>query len=193
MFPFLDLPGEIRNQIYHHLLVLPHISKRTRLGFTPPLYPLILQTCRKVNEEGQQILYGCNVFLAHPIHLTTNPRLRLYYDRVSFEPFTRLIKRFHFIIRLDGVHASRFSPKHAKAAFSGLEELTVEVFQPHSAGSDLKVLGLLNGVRNVEKASVKGNLTGVWEYARWLEGAMMSSSESVVDAFEGEFGEDAKV
>ncbi|RAL59257.1 hypothetical protein DID88_006971 [Monilinia fructigena] len=42
---FLDLPGEIRNQIYYLLLIVPPISTPRPLGSDPPIYPQILIHC----------------------------------------------------------------------------------------------------------------------------------------------------
>ena len=180
MLTFLDLPGEIRNQIYHQLLILPDISTPRRLG-DPPLYPRLLEVCRMVHEEGKQILYGSNVFLAHPNLLTGLPRLRLYYDTVRAKPLISLIRRFHIRVRLDC--DPNFSATKAENAFSGVEELTVEVFQAQYRSSNYKVLKLFEGVRGIQKASIYGSVTGFPEYVSWLQDAMMSEKDGVVDGF----------
>jgi hypothetical protein len=87
---FLDLPGEIRNQIYRQLLIVPPLSVPRLLG-DPPIYPQILAVCRKVHNEAKQILYGCNTFLAHPNLLFGLPRLSLYYDTISSPTLISLI------------------------------------------------------------------------------------------------------
>lgn len=180
MITFLELPGEIRNQIYRQLLTLPDISSPRRLG-DPPLYPRFLETCRQVHQEGRQILYGSNVFLAHFNLLTGLPRLRHYYDTISSTPLISLIRRFHFRMRLDC--DPNFSTQSARDAFSGVEELTVEVFQAQYGNSDYKVLKLLEEVRGVEKAKIYGSISGFREYARWLVDAMMTPKKGVVEEF----------
>jgi len=49
----------------------------------------------------------------------------------------------------------------------------VEVFQSMYASCDFAVLQLFEGVRRVGKATVHGSV-GDGEYARWLEGVMMT-------------------
>lgn len=53
--PFLDLPGELRNQIYDELLI-SHDRDPTRVR----CYPQILATCRRIHQEASGILYGSN-------------------------------------------------------------------------------------------------------------------------------------
>jgi hypothetical protein len=178
---FLDLPGEIRNQIYRLLLIIPDISTPRPLG-DPRLYPRILRVCHKVNEEAKQILYGSNVFLAHPNLLTGLPRLRLYYDTIRSVPLIALIRRFHIRVRLDC--DPNFSAAAAKDAFSGVEELTMEVFQAQFGSSDYRVLELFQDVRGVHKVRIYGSVTAFPEYANWLRDAMRSPKGSAVKAFQ---------
>jgi hypothetical protein len=180
MLTFLDLPGEIRNQIYGQLLILPDISAPRRLG-DPPLYPRILEVCRKVHDEGNQILYGSNVFLAHPNLLTGLPRLRLYYDTISSQSLISLIRRFHIRVRLDC--DPNFSSLKAQRAFSGVDELTIEVFQAQYGSSDHKVLRLFEGIRGIQKARIYGSVGGFSDYAKWLQDAMMATTDAVVADF----------
>lgn len=170
MTGFLDLPGEIRNQIYNQLLTLPAISKPRLLG-DPPLYPQILCTCQKVHQEGKQILYGSNTFLAHPNLLSSLPRLRLYYDSISSSSLISLISRYHIRVRLDC--DPNFSIQKATAAFSGIEELTIEVFQAQFGSSDYKVLKLFEGIRGVKNVKIYGSTTQFPEYIRWLREVLM--------------------
>ncbi|KAF4976816.1 hypothetical protein FZEAL_6557 [Fusarium zealandicum] len=61
-FPFLDLPPEIRLQIYDLVLVsrFDRIKDTQRVG--------ILQTCKQIHLEANPILYSVNVFhLGQPI------------------------------------------------------------------------------------------------------------------------------
>jgi hypothetical protein len=178
---FLDLPGEIRNQIYRRLLIVPPLST-SRLLSNPPIYPQILSVCRKVHEEARQILYSCNTFLAHTDLLSGLPRLRLCYDTISSPTLIPLIQRYHIRVRLDC--DPNFSLEKATNAFSGVEELTIEVFQAQFGSSDYKVLRLFEGVRGVKRARVYGSVTAFPEYVAWLEAPIVTPEEGVVKAFE---------
>ncbi|KAH6680862.1 hypothetical protein B0J14DRAFT_274600 [Halenospora varia] len=178
---FLDLPGEIRNQIYQQLLIIPSLSTPRLLG-DPGIYPQILSTCRKVHKETQQMLYGCNTFLAHHNLLTGLPRLRMYYDVISKPNLIALITRYHIRVRLDC--DPNFSVANATNAFMGMEELTIEVFQAQFGSSDYKVLKLFEGVRGVKRASIYGSVSGFPEYVEWLQNSMMTPGEGVVEPFE---------
>lgn len=136
---FTDFPGEIRNQIYHHLLVVPALSTPRLLG-DRPIYPQILSVCQQVHGEAKQILYGCNTFLAHPSLLSGMPRLRLYYDTISKASLISLISRYHIRVRLDC--DPNFTAKNAALSFTGMEELSIEVFQAQFGSSDYQVLRL---------------------------------------------------
>jgi hypothetical protein len=181
---FLDLPGEIRNQIYHQLIVLPSLSVPKPLN-DHPIYPEILHTCRKIHEEARQILYGCNTFIAHPNLLAGLPRLRKCFDTISRPSLISMIRRYYIRVRLDC--DPNFSAKKAQEAFTGVEELTLDVFQAQFGSSDYKVLKLFEGIRAVNKARIYGSITGFPEYANWLEGAMMSLEGNSVPGF-GEEG-----
>ncbi|PSS12890.1 hypothetical protein M430DRAFT_36116 [Amorphotheca resinae ATCC 22711] len=177
---FLDLPGEIRNQIYRQLLLLPSLSTPRRLG-DPPIYPEILSVCRKVYEEAKQILYGCNTFLAHPNLLNGLPRLRLYYDTISNTSLIALMTRYHIRVRLDC--DPNFSAHQAEKAFTGVEELVIEVFQAQFGSSDHKVLRLFERIRGVKRVKVYGSVSAFPEYVSWLEDTMMSPVGSEVAEF----------
>jgi hypothetical protein len=178
---FLDLPGEIRNQIYRQLLIVPPLSV-PRLLSEPPIYPQILSVCRKVHEESRQILYSCNTFLAHPNLLSGLPRLRLSCATISSPMLISLIQRYHINVRLDC--DPNFSAEKATKAFSGVEELTIEVFQAQFGSSDYKVLRLFEGVRGVKRARVYGSVTTFPEYAAWLEAAIVTPGDGVVEVFD---------
>jgi hypothetical protein len=177
---FLSLPGEIRNQIYAHLLVIPSLSTPRLLG-DPPLYPQILTTCHKIHSEARQILYGANTFLAHPNLLTGLPRLRLYYSTISSPHLISLIRCYHIRIRLDC--DPNFSAAKAAEAFTCGEELTLEVFQAQFGSSDYKVLSLFEGIRGVKKAKIYGSVTAFPEYVAWLQGAMMTPNDTAIARF----------
>lgn len=130
---FLDLPGEIRNEIYKELLLIHPHSTRRILG-DRPIYPQILIVCRKVHKEASQILYGENTFLAHHSLLAGMPRLRLYYDAVIDQRLIAQISRYHIRVRLDC--DPQYSAAKVQEAFTGIDELTIEVLQSQFGGSD---------------------------------------------------------
>lgn len=80
-------------------------------------------------------------------------------------------------MRLDA--DARFTYEDAKGAFSGAEELEVEVWQAMFASADLRVLRLFEGVRSVKRARVAGSVGP--GYGRWLEKAMMSDVDCEVE------------
>lgn len=82
-FPFIQLPPEIRNAIYHLLLTTPNtpveLPKLTRNAAAraaqwtrcksasrrkkfKSIFLEILQSCKQIHDEASGILYGCNVF-----------------------------------------------------------------------------------------------------------------------------------
>lgn len=178
---FLSLPGEIRNQIYYQLLLVPSLSIPRLLG-DPPLYPHIVSVCRKVYSEAQQILYGFNTFLAHPSLLNGLPRLRLYYSTISSPSLISLIRKYHIRVRLDCNPS--FSVRNARDAFTGMEELTIEVFQAQYSSSSYRVLRLFEQIRGVKQARIYGSVTGFPEYVEWLQDTMTSPKDVEVRPFE---------
>lgn len=58
VFRFMDLPAEMRNEIYRYLLILQEV--RPGKAFC---HPAILETCKEINREGSSILYGENPIL----------------------------------------------------------------------------------------------------------------------------------
>ncbi|KAJ5050496.1 uncharacterized protein L3040_002375 [Drepanopeziza brunnea f. sp. 'multigermtubi'] len=84
------------------------------------------------------------------------PRLRLYYDTISKASLISLIRRFHIRVRLDC--DPNFSAKKATESFTGMEELTIEVFQAQFGGSDYEVLTLFEDIRGVKRARVYGSV-----------------------------------
>tara|TARA_R110002060_G_scaffold16451_2_gene22878 strand:- start:3673 stop:4287 length:615 start_codon:yes stop_codon:yes gene_type:complete len=177
---FTDLPGEIRNKIYNHLLILPALSTPRLLG-DPPLYPQILSVCRQVHAEAKRIFYGCNTFLAHPNLLGEMPRLRLYYDTIHSRSLISLIQRFHIRVRLDC--DPNFSAAKAAESFTGVEELSIEVFQAQFGSSDYEVLKLFEGIRGVRRVKVYGSVTAFPEYVEWLQDAMKTPEGVEVEVF----------
>lgn len=173
----IDLPGEIKNQIYTLLLVLPlNTSGNTFMPINEPrIHPHILGVCRSIHHEAKQILYGSNIFYAHPELLTGLPRLRLYYgtDRTVKSPeMISLIRRYRLRVRLDC--DPNFSAKQAEDSFTGVEELFIEAFQVQFGGSDYSVLKLFEGVRGVKRATISRSVMGFPEYVEWLQRSMMA-------------------
>ena len=62
-FRFMDLPPEVRHNVYEKLLC-PHVSRKVHREYKRVrdynLEPAILRTCKLVCEEGSRILYGKN-------------------------------------------------------------------------------------------------------------------------------------
>jgi len=79
-----------------------------------------------------------------------------------------------------------FSAQKAQESFTGVEELTIEVFQAQYGSSDYKVLRLFEGVRGVERTRVYGSITGFPEYAEWLQNVMSTPVGKEVDLFDRE-------
>ena len=178
---FLSLPGEIRNQIYNYLLILPSLSTPRLLG-DPPLHPEVLLLNYLIHSEACEILYGSNTFLAHPSLLNSLPRLRLYYDPIYSPSLISLIRKYHIRVRLDC--DPNFSAEKAKEAFSGVEELTIEVFEAQYGSSGYKVLSLFEGVRGVKKARIYGSIATFPEHVEWLQCSIMSPENEESHSFE---------
>ena len=69
---FLDLPAEIRSEIYRYLLLSKELIKLKFLpGIAPSwgkhndLHPTIIYTCHRIYAEARTILYGESVFEIH--------------------------------------------------------------------------------------------------------------------------------
>ena len=79
-----------------------------------------------------------------------------------------------------------FTTEKASDAFSGVEELTIEVFQAQFGGSDYRVLRLFEGIRGVKKVKIFGSVIAFPEYVGWLRGSIMSPKGVGVCAFESQ-------
>lgn len=178
----LSLPGEIRNQIYHMLLIVPAPRINRPLGGGPKLHPALLSVCRQIYLEAVHVLYGKNTFIAHYSLLSSMPQLRRWQDPITSAALISLIRRFHIYVRLDC--DARFTATKARDAFTGIEELTVEVFQAQFGSSDYAVLRLFEEIRGVKRARILGSVTAFPEYVTWLECAMMSPTDAKVLDYE---------
>ncbi|GKT85127.1 hypothetical protein Ct61P_02977 [Colletotrichum tofieldiae] len=167
---FLDLPLEIRLDIYAHLLLHPPIDKLSPTRPVTRVHPAILSASRQTHAEGTPVLYSKNVFLAHTTLLASFPRLRPWYPPIRERSVLPHIRRFHIRVRLDCDPA--FDASAAAAAFSGVDELVVEVWQAMFQGADHGTLRVFEGVRGVRDVKVYGSITGFEGYVRWLEGVM---------------------
>jgi hypothetical protein len=178
----LRLPGEIRNQIYEMLLIIPAPRVNRPLGGGPKIHPQILYACRQMYHEAAAILYGMNTFIAHYSLLSGMPQLRRWLDPITSATLISLIRRFHVYVRLDC--DAHFTAATARDAFSGIEELTVEAFQTQFGSSDYTVLRLFEEVRGVKKVRILGSISAFPEYVSWLESAMASPKDAKVLDYE---------
>lgn len=77
----LNLPGELRNQIFDFAVVEPSAIRVTSKGLDQPA---LLKTCRQIRREAGTIYYGSNEF---DICLER-------YNGAAFVPFARQARRF---------------------------------------------------------------------------------------------------
>ncbi|KAM0324192.1 hypothetical protein ACHAQA_008386 [Verticillium albo-atrum] len=177
--PFLEwLPLEMRLEIYKHLLVHPPLT-RNLLGAhsSRPLHTAILRVCRQIYAEASGMLYGENTFLAHQTMLTSFPRLRVGYSPVKEASAASRIRRYHMRVRLDCDPA--YDRDAVTTAFTGVDELTLEVWQAAFLAADHGVLKLFEGVREVGRVKIYGSTTGFDDYVLWLAGVMESHGTNV--------------
>ncbi|KAK2000345.1 hypothetical protein LX36DRAFT_654494 [Colletotrichum falcatum] len=172
---FLDLPLEIRLDIYTHLLLHPPIDKLNIARPVTRLHPAILSASRQTHAEGTPILYSKNIFLAHATLLASFPRLRPWYPPIRERSVLSHIRRFHIRVRLDCDPA--FDASAAVAAFSGVDELVIEVWQAVFQGADHATLRVFEGVRGVRDVKIYGSIMGLEGYVRWLEGVLRLSAD----------------
>ena len=185
-FPILELPAEIRLQILSDILShsTPIITSSAN-NLAPPgptplgLSPAILATSSQLHTESLPILYGANTFQAHPQLLTNSIFALDPTRRITAAHCIRLIKRWHVRVRLDC--DPYYSPGAVAAAFSGCEELEVEVFRASWGLGGYTALEGFKGVRGVRKAKVHGSVGR--KFAKWLEGVMRSWKGHVVEGW----------
>lgn len=184
---FLSLPLEIRLQIYDLLLILPSSSTPFRPGYisqtTPQdlVHPAILLANRLINHEATPVLYTRNTFTAHSSMLASFPRLRPWNAPIVSPAVLPLIRRFHLQIRLDV--DLPFEPEAAADAFTGMDELRVQVVQAVFLGCGMANLKCLEAIRGVKKVEVRGSTTGFGDYIEWLEEAMRTEPGGEVVEF----------
>ena len=181
-FLYLNLPGEVRNQILRLLLI--HRTKIVVHHYAllhPPtptaldLYPNILLANRAIYNEGRTILYGENVFQAHPM-LLIDTVFALSVHRTVLQNCVAHIRHFHIRVRLDS--DPYYSPQQVRDAFTDVDELEVEVFRASFEAGNYLALDGFAGVRGVRKARVHGSIKP--ECAQWLEQRMMSNDDQAL-------------
>ncbi|KAI9881297.1 MAG: hypothetical protein M1830_005583 [Pleopsidium flavum] len=68
VFPFLKLPGELRNKVYHHNMK-QYDRRRRSFYFKGKIDTALLSTCRQVNKEARHIPLSINkLSFASPFH-----------------------------------------------------------------------------------------------------------------------------
>jgi hypothetical protein len=182
--PFLNFPGEIRNQIYTLLLVIPYKFFIFHPSVSYRVHPQILAVCRQVHTEARQILYGSNTFIADSALLTPLPQLTIHHPKVYSSCLVSLIRRYHIRVRLDC--DPHYTYDVARESFSGLEALTIEIWQAQFGSSDHEVLRLFEGVRNVKNLQIIGSVSRFPDYIEWLHKRITSDEGSGVDNFDGD-------
>ena len=184
-FPFLKLPGELRNQIYSILLknttAVCSGAYRSHDRSTTPLSisASILRVSKQIYAETMPLLYTLNCFQAHPTLLSGLPFLADASRPVLSTAGSSLIRRFHIAVRLDC--GPFWSSDNLKIAFSGIDELEIEAWQQSFGASDYSILLAFSSVRSVGKAKVSGSSVPP-DFARWLERVMESSEEKQISA-----------
>jgi hypothetical protein len=178
---FMSLPAELRRQIYDHLLGYPDPPKQ---GAAHKLDPAILLVSHQINEEATPHLYSYNTFIAHYSLLTSLPRLRAWFPPVVHAQALRRIGRWWVRVRLDT--EPQWETEDVTRAFSGMESVVLELWQPMFLGSGPAVLKRFHGVRGIKNAAVVGSTTGFEGYARWLQELMMMPVGFEVSAYTGE-------
>jgi hypothetical protein len=175
----LTIPLELRLEIYSHLLHLPAYYK---YEYRPShVYPNILLANRQINWEATPLLYAENTFVAHPNFLASFPRLRSWYMPIREQSVVPLIRRFHVQVSLDC--DIPYDQADVARAFSGIDELTIDLVQVMFMGSGYTNLRRFEAVRGVHRVTILGSTTGFEEYISWLRKTMMSDPGTKVDDF----------
>ncbi|CAF9928698.1 MAG: hypothetical protein ALECFALPRED_004116 [Alectoria fallacina] len=185
-FLFFHLAGEIRNQILR--LLLTHttpILTRNAHQLAPPkptmmnLSPNILLASKRTHAEGLTILYGENLFQAHPSYLASMLFALDPSRTVNSSICHSLIRRFHIRVRLDC--DSFYNKEDVTRVFDGADVLEVEVFRSSWGNGGYEALEGYRDVRGVRKARVHGSLPA--PTARWLESCMEGDREEAVEGW----------
>ncbi|KAH7318681.1 hypothetical protein B0I35DRAFT_432704 [Stachybotrys elegans] len=177
--PLLTIPLELRLEIYSYLLSLPPYYK---YEYRPShVHPNLLLANRQINWEATPLLYASNTFLAHPTLLASFPRLRAWYMPIRVESVVPRIRRFHIQVQLDC--DVPYDRRDVARAFSGIDELTIDLVQSMFMGSGYTNLRRFEAVRGVHRVTILGSTTGFDEYIAWLQKAMTSDPGAAIDDF----------
>ncbi|KAK0728047.1 hypothetical protein B0T26DRAFT_155952 [Lasiosphaeria miniovina] len=146
----LTIPLELRMLIYKELLIYPPLARQAQRQ-SRSIHPAILVVCVQTHDEAAPVLYGENVFHAHPAALTAQPRLEPWFPPVVELPslsssssssstassgsstlaaYTR-IRRWKVQVNLD--FAPDYTRDDVTAAFAGAGELELAVCRGFSA------------------------------------------------------------
>ncbi|KAH0595263.1 hypothetical protein MHUMG1_07012 [Metarhizium humberi] len=127
--------------------------------------------------------------LAAPLHQKHLPRapvppdvlsrLREDYPPVREAAAVSRIRRFRLVIRLDC--DVLFSREAAAGALSHMDEVVVDVSQAVFLGAGRENLRVLEDVRGVGRAVIRGSTTGFERYVDWLTGVMEAEKGYVAD------------
>lgn len=202
MVHFLDLPLEIREQIYTYLLANRLPDSRTPswpdVDYPPmTLHPAILAVSHQTHQEALPILYSQNTFRAHPTLLASFPSLYHPSPTTSSQlpqlsestcPGVRLIRRWYLRVRLDC--GPFWDAEAVERSFTGAEEVTLQLWQSMFLECGNEVLRGFEGVRGVRRVRIWGSTSGMEGYLRWLEGAMRSPVGTYVAPFVDGDGEE---
>ena len=173
-FPFLQLPAELRNQIYALLLTDPH---RRIQGV---LAPQITRVCRQLHDEAIPFLYSME-FGAHPSLLTSFPHYASEARPILSSTYISLIRNWRIWVRLDC--DTRYTKEDVTKAFSGMESVTIDVYEASYKASGLHLLEKFSGIRGVKCAAVQGTVPD--ELAVWLEQGMESETGKELSLWKG--------
>ena len=175
-FPFLELPAELRVQIYTLLLTARSQPGARSSRNRRKVDAAILQVSRKLHSECLALLYGKNVFHAHPARLVSLPFLWDIGRPVLSPDYCRLIRRYYIEVRLD--NDVPWDGEACAKAFSGLEELHIVAWQASFGTCGVQNLAPFTNVRRVRRVCVEGSSVQP-ALARWLEDLMQQDYDSV--------------
>ena len=180
-FRFLELPPEIRVQIYTLLLTSsyrPGAHECNPGRGKPGLTASILRVSRRLYSECSTLLYDLNVFQAHPALLASLPFMTEISRPILNPVNSSLIKRYYIEVRLDS--DPFWNGYDLKKAFSRCRELHVVSWQASFGNCGLDNLFPFVHVRGIGKARVEGSSVSP-EFGRWLEVVMESEEDEWTD------------
>lgn len=110
---FLDLPAELRNDIYERVFVA-NKSLHFRYPSNFQLSAAFLRTCRQVYEEGRSLLYGGNKFILERRTARSGSYWEAEWSEAGFKPVKRLLKMIGptntALLRHVGIHCEDAMP-----------------------------------------------------------------------------------